>query len=419
MPTPHLPITRLAGLTAVNFFRIGYQLVVAAWAAVQITGRADAAPMLLLIATVASMVLAPILGAMVDIVARKKTMLLSGHLGIALAGATPLFAEKMLAGRATFVGIAATVVLANVFSVVSGGAMDYFLKAHLPQPERTRQLATLNSTAQIALIVGTGFGGLVISRAVSSHAFLVVSLCGAVLAGCSYCLLPSLNVIRDEARSSWKRGVFSAGPALYLAHRRLFLIASCAALAFSIGQVTNTLLPGLVSVYLHGTSVNYSMVEGAWSVGALLTGVWLARFSTHASSSIHRDFMVIGAMAVVLAAIPFCPSFPALLLMHFLLGAGFALVRIRSETRFLSECPAQLLGRFRANSSLMTSSIGLTIFAAPTLCRGATAAGLYVAMAGAIAITVIGLLLATRQSVVVGSPAATGYCANKSGPNTS
>lgn len=393
VPERTVPLGLFAVLAAVNFFRIGDQLVVAAWSAVQITGRADAAGTLLLVSTTASLILSPILGAMVDWFAKKKTMLLVGHVGIALAGGVPLLAETMLTGHATFEGVAVAVVLTSVFSIVLGGAMDYFLKTYLPRQERARHLATLNSTTQIALILGTAFGGLIVSQGNSSHAFLVISLCGMLLAGLSRCLLPALVIARNDMRPSWKRGIFSAGPMLYVRHRRLFAIASCAALAFSIGQITNTLLPALVAVYLQSTSVTYSMIEAAWSVGALLVGLWLARFSAHCASSVQRDFTLVGAMAGVLAAVPFLSAFPALLSTHFLLGAGFALVRIRSETRFLAECPTHLLGRFRANSLFMTSGVGLLIFATPTVCRGASVSDLYIAMAGAVAIAAIALLV--------------------------
>ncbi|MGN6667273.1 MAG: MFS transporter [Trinickia sp.] len=344
-----------------------------------------------MVSTVASLVLSPILGAMVDSFTKKKTMLLGGHLGIALAGTVPLFGEAMLTTRATFQGIAVAVVLATVCSIVVGGAMDYYLKTYLPQQERARRLATLNSTMQMALILGTAIGGLIISQGDSSHVFLVVSLCGGLSAGLSWRLLPSLDVARSASVPISKRGIFSAGPMLYLRHRRLFAIASCAALVFSIGQITNTLLPALISVYLGGTSVSYSLIEAAWSAGALLVGLWLAGFAAHSPGSIRRDFAVVGAMAGVLAAVPFLSALPVLLAAHFLLGAGFSLVRMRSETRFLAECPIHLLGRFRANSLFMTSSIGLLIFATPTLCRGASVADLYMVMAGAVATSAIAL----------------------------
>lgn len=148
-PTLVLPIGLFASLAALNFFRIGYQLVVAAWSSVQITGRADAAGMILLISTLANLIGSPMLGAAVDFFRNKKAMLVVGHFGVALAGGIPLLAETLLNGQARFEAIAAAVVCATVFGIVLGGATDYFLKTYLPQSSRSRQLAMLNSTAQI------------------------------------------------------------------------------------------------------------------------------------------------------------------------------------------------------------------------------------------------------------------------------
>ena len=341
--------------------------------------------------------MSPILGAIVDYFPRKRAMLLCGHLGIVVTGGLPLLTKTMLTDQTMFESIAVAVVLATVFSAVSGGAMDYFLKTHLPQSQRPRHLATLNSTAQIALIVGTALGGLAVSQGNCAHAFLVISICSALLAGIGWCLLPPLTVARDSALPTWKRGAFSAGPMLYLRHRRLFAIAICAALALSIGQITNTLLPALIAFYFRGSSANYSMVEAAWSIGALLVGLWLARFASNSLGTMRLDFFVVGAMAIGLAAIPRFSAFSALLIMHFFLGVGFALVRIRSETRFLTECPRHLLGRFRANSVLMTSGIGLLIFATPSLYGDTAVADLYVAIAGVVAVSALGLLLMTSR----------------------
>ena len=404
-----------AVLVAGNFFRIGYQLVVVAWSAVKATGRADAVGMILLISTVASLVLSPLLGAAVDFVSKKKAILIFGHFGIALAGGIPLLAATARPGGATIFWIAATVVLVSASSILAGGAMDFFLKSYLPQSDRPRHLAVLNSTAQIALIVGTASGGAVVSVTDYHHALAGVSLCGVLMTALSWGLLPTLHIANHGSRSPRRRGVFSAGPMLYLKHRRLFAIASCGALVFSIGQITNTLLPGLIGVHLHGSSVNYSMIEAAWSAGALLVGLWLARFATASITSIRTDAALIGCMAGVLAAVPSVSDFPALLLLHFALGAGFALVRVRSETRFLAECPMHLLGRFRANSMFMTSSVGLVIFATPSLWPAASVGNLYMMMAGAVALFVFGLLVA----VLEGGDFPPHHSANKSGPNTS
>jgi predicted MFS family arabinose efflux permease len=78
----------------------------------------------------------------------------------------------------TFGGIAVAVIFAAAFSVLTGSSMDYYLKTHLPELGRTRRLAALNSTSQIALIIGTALGGLLVSRTDAGYAFLFTSLCG-------------------------------------------------------------------------------------------------------------------------------------------------------------------------------------------------------------------------------------------------
>ena len=292
--------------------------------------------------------------------------------------------------------------------------MHLILETALPQLGRPRYLAALNSTAQIALIVGTASGGAVVAVTDYIHALAGISVCALLLTALSWGLLPTLNIANHGSRSVGRCGVFSAGPMLYLTHRRLFAIASCAALVFSIGQITNTLLPGLVGVHLHGSSVSYSMIEAACSVGALLVGLWLARFANASLTSIRTDAALIGGMAGILALVPSVSGFPLLLLLHFALGAGFALVRLRSETRFLAECPMHLLGRFRANSLFMTSSVGVAIFATPSLWPAASVGYLYLTMAGATALFSCGLLVAVRD----GRGLSPRHCANKSGSST-
>lgn len=49
-----------------RFFRIGCQLVITAWLAVQLTGRANAVGTILLISSVTHLVCSPVIGKLVD-----------------------------------------------------------------------------------------------------------------------------------------------------------------------------------------------------------------------------------------------------------------------------------------------------------------------------------------------------------------
>jgi predicted MFS family arabinose efflux permease len=397
----HTPISSvgtslLVWLTALNFFRIGCQLVISAWSAVEITGRTGSVGHILLISSVTNLILSPFVGVLIDCSTKKKNLLIAGHIGITVSGLLPFVIELFLAKQVSFASVIVAAILSSVCGVFVGGSMDCFMKLSISSNERIKRLAALNSVAQIALIAGTAFGGCIVSSFRWSTAFLAIAACGLLLTLVCGALLPPLRVFRSD-KINWRRGVFSIGPALYMHHHRLFRIACCAALAFSIGQVTNTLLPALMRLYLGLTGGSYSLVEASWSIGALAAGLAFAKFAKSKLGELGHDFFFILVLAGLLSIIPQLSWLPALLTAHLLLGAGFSFVRIRSETRFLTECPTHLLGRFRANSLFITSLVGLVVFATPTVYSDFSVPSLYQLLSGMVAISSIALFAFSRR----------------------
>jgi hypothetical protein len=180
-----------------------------------------------------------------------------------------------------------------------------------------------------------------------------------------------------------------AGPLMYLNHLELFSVACCAALVFSVGQVTNTLLPALVNITMKRTSVSYSVAETAWSIGAFIVSALMARKIRQSVGRTTSDLLLIAAMAAILLTVPFSPSFESLVIAHFVLGVGFAFVRLRSESRFLMLCPTHLLGQFRANSQFLTSFIGLLIFGVPVLFGNLPTSMLYILLSTAVSLSAL------------------------------
>lgn len=399
-PTPPrssgVPMHVFMGLAGLNFLRIGCQIVVVAWSAVSITGRASAVGQILMISSIANLACSPLLGLLVDLSRRKKRLVVAGHIGVAASAAIPACRQSIFAHPVDFESVAAMVLLAGISSAIASGAMDYFLKAHVPTHERTAKLSLLSSTTQVALILGTALGGLVVASATPSAAFLVISACSAGLAALCVVRLPALNA-KTPGVIGFRRGLLAVGPALYLKHSRLLMIAACAALAFSIGQVTNTLLPALIKVRLGRSGNDYSTVEIAWSLGALLIGIFLSNRAVNRPGHLSSDLFVVLGMAATAYMVPHIKSFPLLLVAHFALGTAFSYVRIRSETRFLTECPTHLLGRFRANSMLITSTLGLVIFAAPTLYSDAQITDLYTGLSAVVAASTVIALGCVRR----------------------
>ncbi|PMS35118.1 MFS transporter [Trinickia symbiotica] len=388
---PSVGFLLLVVLVALNFFRIGCQLVVTAWSAVQITGRTESAGQILLITSMANLALSPFIGALIDRCVRKKPLVMVGHAGILLCGVAPHFIDLLLPKLAPFSVLALVALVASVSSIVIGGGMDYFTKLTIASDDRIKKLATISSVSQLALIAGTAFGGYIVSCVSWRSAFLPITGCSFLLVAlCAFRLPPlTLAAVNQPDR---RRGVFLAGPALYLKHHHLFSIACCSALAFAIGQATNTLLPPLMSLHLGLTGRSYSLVEAAWSIGALAASVGLAKIPKVRVGDLRNDLVLIVIVTGLLSIVPRLPWLPALLAAHLLLGAAFSLVRIRSETRFLTECPTHLLGRFRANSLFITSFVGVVIFMTPTVCDHFSIPALYQLLSAMVGMSATALL---------------------------
>jgi len=390
-----LSILVFMAIYAVNFFRIGYQLVLTAWLAVQISHRASSVGYVLLTASLTNLIFSPVIGKANDSIKRKKLILIFGYLGIVVSGSVPLIISFMPSYSGGLSVLVWTVVLLTISGLFASGAMDYFTKTYVPAASRMSKLASINMITQIALIVGTGVAGAVVSTTSPRLAFLVISACGAVSLLLCACYLPDLTLDGWTSRG-WRRGIFSSGPFLYFSYPLLFSVACCTALVFSVGQTTNTLLPALINIYLKRSSINYSFVETSWSAGALVISALMAGMvSRHVGRTTH-DLMLVAAMAGMLAAIPYLPSFAILLVVHLLLGAGFAFVRVRSETRFLALCPTQLLGQFRANGLFLTSLIGLVVFGTPIIYSDLSVPNLYLLLAAMIMASAIFFCIIAR-----------------------
>jgi len=305
-----------------------------------------------------------------------------------MAGAVPLIESFSPSRMSELQVLILTTCLITAAGFFAGGPLDYFVKTYIAPATRMGKLASLNMVTQIAFIVGTATAGVVIAFVPPYAAFLCVSLCGVTSGLVCLMLLPNLiSPPPEPSRTALK--LSRAGPLMYLNHLELFSVACCAALVFSVGQVTNTLLPALVNITMKRTSVSYSVAETAWSMGAFIVSALMARKIRQSVGRTTSDLLLIAAMAAILLTVPFSPSFESLVIAHFVLGVGFAFVRLRSESRFLMLCPTHLLGQFRANSQFLTSFIGLLIFGVPVLFGNLPTSMLYILLSTAVSLSAL------------------------------
>jgi len=388
--TPPLSFSLLLCLVGAHFFRIGCQLVATAWSAVEITGRPQSVGHILLISSAATLVLSPFIGALVDRSRDKKPFVVVGPLGMALAGTSPYVLAMVVPQSAPFFALVVATLLSTVSGITIGCTMDYYVKLSVAANNRTRKLALMNSISQCTLIAGTAFGGYLVSFAAWRDAFLFVAGCGAILTILT--MLAAYGLPSLSHPSTARRDRHHIGPSLYLKHPHLLSIASCSALAFAVGQATNTLLPAFINLDLGFSADRYSWVEAAWAIGALAASAGLARFAKERFGPLGYDLLIVLVIAALLSVVPRLSALTTLMAVHFGLGIGFALVRVRAEARFLTACPTHLLGRFRANSLCLTSLVSAAVFVTPTLWHSVATPTLYRLLSAAIAASAIVLM---------------------------
>ena len=377
----------LYALSALNGIRVGYQLVAIGWFSVKSAHQLVALSIILIVGSVSSVIFSPIIGRLVDRVEAKRQLVSLGNL---LVFAIGLFPSLIIyfPDRLDTTGTLITVVIASTFANgVVTGSQDYFVKSFIPTSARHRVIGSLSLIAQISMVTGTGLAGWAVTSESIPLTFLFVAFCGLFAAVLSRNLWPDLRVAEDQQASSNEKNTYPRFLS-YASHPKLLNIAICSALIMSLGHITNTLLPALIDISLKRSSGDYALVEIVWSTGAMLVGMGMAYRKTLMANRPSIDFFLIGLMGVAVAGVPaISVSFTGLLVMHGLLGAGFVLVRIRNEARFLSDCPIHLLGRYRSNSVFLTNVLGLMVFATPIAFSAMSVTKLYWLLGGLLVIT--------------------------------
>lgn len=373
-------------------------MVATAWLSVHITGRLSAAGEVLLLSTTALFLSANFVGRVVDRFKKKRRLFFWSQIGIVLTGALPAFAGIFAKTDAAFSVLALSAVSGALSAILAVSAIDYFVKSLVIGGDRAKLLASLSIVSQIALIAGAGAAGLIVSRVGMGTAFSPIMICGVLSAIFSCFFLPDLIAVPGiPPHPTIKHRRPFSNLRLYADYPFLLPISCCSVLVFAIGQITNTLLPGLITFKLLRGSADYALFEMVWSAGAFCVSFIFLGLVKKSLGQTSHDLIVIILMALAIGLIPFLRSYISLLTVHLFLGAGFALVRIRSEIRFLIICPTPFLGRFRANTLMMTSLLGGIIFSVPLFIPALSVASMYLSAAGTLLILAIVILIWSKM----------------------
>lgn len=362
------------GFSSISFFIVGVGIVLPAWVAFAV-GGSNLVGLVLLASSLASLVLAPLSGYLVDRYSRLGVTT-SGQL-VRTVGLLMLAPVQVLPDALSRPILLLSAVLGAFGYGLLAGGMSGILQSLVPEAERMRFNMHLSFFNQGGLALGTGAGGYAIAHLGSTTA-------AALFAFVAMSVLPLLSMLTGDtdARQPAKRlNLFSASreAITYLLNDPQALTASVAVgLAFAVIQITNLLLPGFVIHSLGGGSRLFGTLEMTAAIAGMaalaVAGIpavarKMARMTTPAIAGAAGSLIVLSLQTDPLVAV----------VLYTVAGMLWNLSRAAANGHLLTVVDTALIGRVQAFTTLLTGAVGALIFLLPTLLPNASEAQLYMA----------------------------------------
>jgi MFS family permease len=379
-----------------SLFR-GLSIVTMAWGALEVSGSIAATGQIFVISHLINVLLGPGFGTLNDRMNRRVAVIL-GQTIVGLSTASPFI--LWAAGIDLQLWHLAAMAFVSAFGFLfSTGSLDGLLQSLVPAEKRPQAASLTNGIRQGAMVAGAGGGGYVIHLLGLPVAFLISGLlCAAVI----FCiaLLPPGQLPKKARGYAAFIGELREGFHYFRQLPELKGLALASALAMSVGQLSNALLPGFIKTIADGGSDLYGLVDAGWSVGgvsvAFLVGYLLRRHALRGG-----EYALLAGLGITSALFSFLDAPILLVIMHGLMGAAFSGAKILADGRLLQICREDMMGRVRANVQMATSLFGIFVYLSPTYLAGFTAPQLYFGWGVVLIIAGFALLLARPKSVPV------------------
>lgn len=259
-------------------------------------------------------------------------------------------------------------VIAGVGQAVVIPTQEAIIQGATPEELRRSLAPTLNMVRQAGLILGTLIGGFLVWRSPT------MGFCAAAATMTTSALL--LLSVTDKVFHNTKpsarqffRGLVEG--ARFMKQPAILSYAIISVSAYSVGQITNSVLPGYIEQVLSLSAWHFGVIDSMWSLGAFGTALAIARSETLKGRPWLARFGLI-LMAVTFVVLSFIHSFLLTIIMFLLMGLGFSVSKILSDSYLLVNVPNQYFGRVRSNLSTFTSFMGILIYALPSVWSNAT-----------------------------------------------
>ncbi|WP_170337354.1 MFS transporter [Ruegeria arenilitoris] len=369
--------TRFAFLaySAFSNFGIGAYLVATTWGAVQTTGDARLAASIFLVSMALGIVFSNIAGLYSD-VAGVRLQLYASNVARIAAGFI-LFLGTVTEGF-LIVSLFAFTVVRSVGNAISLVAESVAFQKAFPKKIRFKRVAEFGIVKQISIAAGTGITGvMIVFWGLNSTVALLIAITFLQIPLISlFTIMGSTPEDNKQPKSEKLLRKWVAGVRYLTASRELVVAVIVLAAVYSVAQVTNILVPVFVMNDLSAGPDVYGMMEMLWSAGGTLILILARKFTTEGSPArVAMSLLIVTGLVMV--AFSVLTKVEISLVLYFVLGGLFCLVRLLCDSKILIDTDTEYVGRVRAVNLILTNGIGVVIFALPWLVDTEFVASIY------------------------------------------
>jgi MFS family permease len=350
------------GILLANFSQ-GLYTVCMAWAAFQIGGTVGSIGLVFIWWSLFSLVLGPLLGVIPDRMDRRIVYAAAR----AVEAATLLAVAGLIAtSQASLLILILAACLGSIAGLIANPCLQAFIKASAASGQLSSRTAGAMAVTQIGMVLGAGLGGIFIAELGLSASYAVCATAVALSALAILANKPPVPRQAAQAASYW--ATLAGGFRHMHGDFALVILAISVAAVFSVGQITNAILPAYVRLNLDRDAWAYGVLDALWSAGAITGSVLYTRLKAwDVEKAADR------AMLFLLAAILFLfwaiPNLVVAATLQLALGLGFAICRIRFDSCILERVPHELIGRVRSNVQSLIGASGILIYLMPTIAK--------------------------------------------------
>jgi MFS family permease len=258
-----------------NFLGVGIQGVVIPWLLLELTHAPSAVGGLLVLRGLVAVFLSPYAGSLADRLERRT---LAVAVNFAVGGALLIYAALLLTGSASVLSLYAVTLVMSLGNAFFLPASYAHIQSLVDKPQYMRVASVREIAMQVGVIGGTFVAGLMLHAYPQSVVFAVVGGC-FLSSAATFLLLPRgdqsvAHIETAKRRQSSHRNMWEMATDPVM--RGVILLFMIPTLAI---QVDNVLMSGYVQQVLKASSFSFSLVNMAYSVGALAAGLTMSRYS--------------------------------------------------------------------------------------------------------------------------------------------